>query len=174
MSLTVKCISIRQPFAHLILHGGKDVENRTWRTYYRGPLLIHAGLEWWRGQYPPMPWNGDFAWQFGDQVVACPQDAPRGGILGLVYLRGCVQGYDSEWAEHDPEIWHWLLGNPVVFAKPIAYKGRQGLFDVPLSALPLVPCSDCQGRGGECETCDGTGAVDNDGRAIVGQPALRI
>lgn len=43
-------ITIVQPWAWLIVHGraagvggGKTVENRTWNTRYRGPILIHAG-----------------------------------------------------------------------------------------------------------------------------------
>ena len=39
----MKAISIRQPWAWLIVHGYKDVENRTWATKHRGPILIHAG-----------------------------------------------------------------------------------------------------------------------------------
>jgi hypothetical protein len=39
---SVKALTIRQPWAYAILRLGKDVENRSWRTHYRGPLLIHA------------------------------------------------------------------------------------------------------------------------------------
>jgi hypothetical protein len=39
----VRVVTIRQPWAWAIVYGGKDVENRRWRTSYRGPLLIHAG-----------------------------------------------------------------------------------------------------------------------------------
>ena len=38
----MKCITVRQPWADLIASGAKRVENRTWRTHHRGPLLIHA------------------------------------------------------------------------------------------------------------------------------------
>ncbi|MCB2188832.1 MAG: ASCH domain-containing protein [Deltaproteobacteria bacterium] len=38
----MKCLSIRQPWASLIVAGMKDVENRSWATKYRGPVLIHA------------------------------------------------------------------------------------------------------------------------------------
>jgi hypothetical protein len=38
-----KAISIRQPWAWLIVNGFKDVENRSWKTKYRGPVLVHAG-----------------------------------------------------------------------------------------------------------------------------------
>jgi hypothetical protein len=40
----MKIISIRQPWAPLIVSGIKDVENRTWRTNYRVLVLIHASL----------------------------------------------------------------------------------------------------------------------------------
>ena len=39
----MRAITIRQPWAELIVRGDKDVENRSWRTRHRGPLLIHAG-----------------------------------------------------------------------------------------------------------------------------------
>ena len=40
---TLSCLTVRQPWAWLLTHGVKPVENRTWKTSYRGPLLIHAG-----------------------------------------------------------------------------------------------------------------------------------
>jgi hypothetical protein len=39
----LKALTIRQPWASLIIAGIKDVENRTWSTGYRGELVIHAG-----------------------------------------------------------------------------------------------------------------------------------
>jgi len=38
----MKALSVRQPWAWLIAHGLKPVENREWETHYRGPVLIHA------------------------------------------------------------------------------------------------------------------------------------
>ena len=38
----MKALSIRQPWATLILHGQKDIENRSWATRQRGQVLIHA------------------------------------------------------------------------------------------------------------------------------------
>ena len=40
----VRAISLWQPWATLIANGHKRYETRAWRTAYRGPLLIHAGL----------------------------------------------------------------------------------------------------------------------------------
>lgn len=39
----MKVITIKQPFATLIVEGLKEYEFRTWKTKYRGELLIHAG-----------------------------------------------------------------------------------------------------------------------------------
>ena len=42
MTRPTRCLSVRQPWAWLILHAGKDVENRTWSHPFRGPVYIHA------------------------------------------------------------------------------------------------------------------------------------
>ena len=39
---TIKCLSVCEPWAWAIIHGPKGIENRSWATAYRGPLLIHA------------------------------------------------------------------------------------------------------------------------------------
>lgn len=39
----MKVITIKQPFATLIAKGYKEYEFRTWKTKYRGDILIHAG-----------------------------------------------------------------------------------------------------------------------------------
>ena len=39
----MKVLTIKQPFATLIAEGLKEYEFRTWKTKYRGELLIHAG-----------------------------------------------------------------------------------------------------------------------------------
>ena len=72
-----------------IVEGLKPVENRTRRTSYRDPLLIHAGLQ-----------DDLHGWQFLDEMgFPLPVDPPTGGIIGVVDL---VEGGS----------WHWLLANP--------------------------------------------------------------
>ena len=41
----IKALTIRQPWAELILRGCKPYELRSWRTNYRGPLVIHAAMK---------------------------------------------------------------------------------------------------------------------------------
>lgn len=40
-----KAITIKQPWASLIVDGLKDIENRTWKTKFRGRVLIHVSAK---------------------------------------------------------------------------------------------------------------------------------
>ena len=40
----MKVLTIKNPWAELIVKGYKEYEFRSWKTNYRGKILIHAGL----------------------------------------------------------------------------------------------------------------------------------
>ena len=94
--MNLPALSIRQPWAHLILHCGKDVENRTWATTFRGRVLIHASKGCTQMEY-------ESARMF--VVTDIPQDVEfppfdvlvRGGIIGEVEIVDCVQKSGSPW-----------------------------------------------------------------------------
>jgi len=109
-------LSIRQPWAHRILHGGKDVENRDWPTRFRGSVLIHAG-------------KGVDA-EDRDDLTA---DMALGGIVGMVDIVDCVTGLDSKW-------FCGRYGFVLRDARPLAFlpcRGALGFFkpDIDLAAL---------------------------------------
>jgi hypothetical protein len=79
-----RAISVRQPWAWLIVHGGKDIENRTWRTNFRGRVYIHAGKEF----------DEKALEAFRNRV---PGILELGGIIGSVEIVDCVDHSDSEW-----------------------------------------------------------------------------
>lgn len=43
MVIKVKVLTLRQPWATLVAEGIKKYEFRSWKTNYRGKVLIHAG-----------------------------------------------------------------------------------------------------------------------------------
>ena len=90
----VRCLSVQQPFAWALLHAGKDIENRSWRTNYRGPVLIHTGKTWYPGWKPADLQDTCDAIGCG---VTVPQFMPRGGIVGVLEIIGCVREHDSPW-----------------------------------------------------------------------------
>lgn len=127
----MKALSIIQPWASLIATGIKDIENRTWRTSYRGEFLIHAS-----GKHLKLGWAALTPEQYkAAQRLICPfgtvNDSkllPVSAIIGKATLADCVQNHPSVWAEEG--VWHWVLKDMVLFDKPILnVKGRLGLWD---------------------------------------------
>lgn len=112
MADQIKALTIRQPFASLVMAGVKTTENRTWRTNYRGRLLIHAGA---RDDRDAMREHGHLL-----------DDYPRGAILGSVELVDIVRDSSSPWAM--PDSFHWILSDARHYDVPIPCKGRLGLW----------------------------------------------
>ena len=127
----VRILTVRQPWAHAILHGGKDVENRTRNVAgsYRGPVAIHAGL-----QRDDRGWVEFRAYALTRTMHFGHPDA-LGAIIGMVDLVdvhhetsdrcGDSVGFCSDWAERG--VHHLVLANPRPLEQPIPYKGMLGL-----------------------------------------------
>lgn len=116
----MKCISMKQPWAWAVFHG-KDIENRTWKTDFRGEILIHAsrnvdpaGFLWLQRNFP--------------ELHADRQNLQFGAIIGKVKLIDCVTYSESPWFFGS---YGFVLTNPVLFKNAIPYKGSLNLFDVP-------------------------------------------
>jgi hypothetical protein len=121
-------LSIRQPWAYLVITAQKSVELRSWGTNYRGPLVIHAAqrIEETAVEY------------FGLGAVRWPV----GVALGVVQLVDVVT-----WSRHDLMQQHWshrawgpfrhgmrgfVFGEQRVLSRPVPMSGAKGLF-------PLAP-----------------------------------
>lgn len=145
----MRILTVRQPWAWAIIHGGKNVENRVRNIAgdYRGPVLIHAAKTEDAEAYD-IPYPHPIT-----SVVGRLDSDPRawqlrGVILGVVdlvdvHLGSRLEGYCwhdkqgmqakcSEWSES--EAFHLVLANPRALDEPIPYKGALGLrkteFDV--------------------------------------------
>lgn len=124
----MKALTVKQPWASLIAAGFKDVENRSRRTHYRGPLAIHVA------QTPSRPGGHlddlagmDLPAEARDTVKhVLPRNLYAGHVIAIVDLVDCVQDSESPWAFAGH--WHWVLANPsTIGAYPT--KGRLGLWD---------------------------------------------
>jgi hypothetical protein len=105
----MKIITVRQPYADMIVNGQKNIEYRSWPTSYRGPVLIHAA------QYV----NRDRCRKFGrDRDVL-----PKGGVVGIAVITDCRfnrRGNEYEFVLKKRQ--------PLPF---IEWKGTLGLREVP-------------------------------------------
>lgn len=119
---TIKVLSIRQPWAWLIMTGRKTIENRTWTTHYRGPFYIHAGKEMHERSIESIER------QF--KIKVDRRELTMGAIIGRVTLVSVVTRSASPWFEGP---FGFVLGEPEILRKPIPYRGQQGFFDVPMT-----------------------------------------
>ncbi|RMW38844.1 MAG: ASCH domain-containing protein [Nitrosopumilus sp.] len=124
----MKCLSVSQPFAELIILGKKTIELRKWNTNYRGELLIHAPLKIRKEDAKRLKIDKKFV---------------TGAIVGKVEIYD-VKKYDSQKQIKSDQKFHFasknfhdrtygfLLKNAKAFRVPIPYKGQLGLFEAKL------------------------------------------
>lgn len=140
----MKALTICVPYCSLILLPAsnphhKRVENRSWPTDYRGPLLIHSGKsKQWMGTY-----NDD---------VEAYLPVHFGKIVGVVDVIDSLACFDVEHLLQTPHLIRkhpWLLShqhhlsgpychvyaNVRRFVEPIEYRGSQAFFHVPDSVV---------------------------------------
>lgn len=119
----MRALSIRQPWAGLIVSGRKTLEVRSWPTKYRGPLLVCAGAALARGAKHLL---------VGGEL--------RGHALGIVDVVDCRIGTAADAAAaggFDPTgDYVWVLESPRLVA-PFPMLGRLGLFDVDDALIAL-------------------------------------
>ncbi len=131
----MKVLSVRQPWAWALIHGGKDVSNRNWLTKYRGRVAIHAGRTF---DMSKADWHDMSVGLYGEPFYSMARgynkqpDHVLGAIIGTVEIYDCVPDVacDSPWKASGEDFFCWLVRNPVAMREPIPIRGMLGLFDV--------------------------------------------
>lgn len=138
----MKALSLSRPWTELVLDGHKPIENRTWPTRHRGPIVIHGALSW------DGPHAVETAWPIlGDEPTAplierTRDNTPTGylGVVDLTYV--CTRRLDGRKCSCGPWAFpftaHWWISNPRRFPEPIPGNGRLGLFVPPDEVLEAV------------------------------------
>ena len=139
-------LSIQQPWAWLIVHGYKRIENRSWRCTSHRPILIHAGLKLDQDAHDALihgvhPVTGDVipvvmrSHYWSDFHAGCVY---RGGVIGTAEIRGCV-------TESDDPFFVGPFGIIVASARTLRFqpcRGALGFFkpkiDVDMAVVPKV------------------------------------
>lgn len=115
-------LSVRQPWAWLIIHGGKDIENRSWHTKFRGRFLVHAAKGMTNQEYVHA---ANYAQSLGVNVPPA-NELLRGGIIGSVELVDSINSHDSAWYMGEKG---FVLRNPQPHSF-LPLKGQLGFFEV--------------------------------------------
>lgn len=131
----MKALTVKQPWAWAIIHGGKDIENRSRPTRHRGQLYIHAGKGW----------AVEGLAEIGIDAMPADSELLAGMVIGTVDFLDCHHADDcwtgsvdkddnvheehcSDWAM--PGFYHWVLANPRPLACPFPEKGKLGLWNL--------------------------------------------
>lgn len=120
----MKVLTIKNPWASLIVNNYKKYEFRSWKTNYRGKILIHAGL------------SSDDAAMFSEYNL----EYIKGAIIGEADLVDCIlvtKSFDDELKNSNPIVYShehvglyaWKLENIKKYDKPIYVKGKLGLWN---------------------------------------------
>ena len=124
----MKVLTIKQPWATLIMQGDKRFEFRSWQTKYRGDLLIHAG-------------KGIDKEAIKRLEKYLPEELPTGKILGKVTLVDCIKmspEFKEELLKENRDIYTkssfqenygWQMDNVQVFKELIEAKGHLSLWE---------------------------------------------
>lgn len=137
----MKALTIKQPWASLIVEGIKDIENRTWRTNFRGRIYVHAA------QTNVLKVISKMDDQQLKLTSSHELDLHYSAIIGEVDIIDCVLNHESVWAEQmeyykceetginilakgQPYVWNWVLANPVKYDQPILnVKGKLSFWE---------------------------------------------
>ena len=124
----MKCLSICQPFAELIIQNKKTIELRKWNTNFRGEFLVHAPIKIRKEDY---------------KKLKIKENLTTGAIIGKVELYD-VKKYESLKEIQEDKNQHFstknfqkktfgfILKNSKPLRIPIPWKGQLGFFDVEL------------------------------------------
>lgn len=149
----MRILTVRQPWAWAIVHGGKDVENRGRNIAgsYRGPVAIHAGMreDTAARQHPGIQKLAEERWGTTADELLTGRHDQFGRIIGVVdlvdvhhaaecvYVGAAVEDFDgnfvsqeisycSVWAQ-DSNVNHLVFANPRALDEPIPHRGALGL-----------------------------------------------
>lgn len=135
----MKAITVLQPWAWLLVSGKKRCETRSWKTNYRGEILIHAGKKDMTGT---MMRETFFEARCMKRAGVPGAEIITEAIIGKAVLVNCVQINEAirelikkqhfdEYAFgcFSPGRYAWVLENPVLFDTPIPARGYQGLWN---------------------------------------------
>lgn len=120
----MKALTIKEPWASLIVQGFKKYEFRSWKTNYRGKVLIHAGL------------SKENIEKYKDYNL----DISSGEIIGEAYITDCIlvdEKLDKSLRKIDEKVYGnnhvglyaFKLENVKKYNKKIKAKGNLGLWN---------------------------------------------
>lgn len=126
----MKAITIQQPYAALVAEGIKEYEFRTWKTAYRGPLLIHAGKGMDKKAYK--------------RFASYDLEYPTGAVIAKAELTDCIAVDDAFrrlLQEKNPEVFSGVIADTTWKGYAFKLERVEKLAPIPMNGkLSLWEC----------------------------------
>ena len=131
---TWKTLTVQEPYASLISRGFKHYETRSWKTNYRGKILIHTGMRpyknWWKNenlvQYMPFTLYGMFGFFYGS--MACEADLVDCVEITDEFIASLSE-QEKAYGFYTVGRYAWKLENIKPVNRWDSYKGKLGLWN---------------------------------------------
>ncbi len=122
----MKALSIREPYASLILSGVKKIETRSWKTNYRGELYIHASL----GKSSPSPEVMKLVLYTNPGYILCKAMLVDCIYMTKEYVEQMKKDNPTEYlcGDYQEGRYAWVLDD-VEPVEPILVKGHLGIWN---------------------------------------------
>jgi activating signal cointegrator 1 len=140
----MRALSLIQPYGSLVVSGEKRIETRSWKTEYRGWVIIHASKNY-PEEYQLIAQEEPFS-----STLARLSPLQFGMVIGAAYLIRCVkihaheETYGTErwnfvvpptrpeldFGNYTPGRFAWLFTDHISFANPFPFRGMQGLWEI--------------------------------------------
>lgn len=138
----MRVLTLRQPWAWMVVAGIKTIETRTWRTNYRGLVVIHASKKFGNEEKETIYRMARWSEFLNNALRSAIFDT--GAIIGEANLEACfrfnnfetfetlqekhccIPVEDYSWANR----WGWELSLAKKYKQPIPIKGKLGLWDL--------------------------------------------
>ena len=127
----MKCLSVSQPFADLIISGKKTIELRNWNTKFRGEFLIHSPLKIRTDDAKRLKINKKFV---TGAIIGKAQlyDVKKYNTVKEIKLD---QKFHFASKKFQNKTFGFILKDAKSFKIPIPLKGQLGFFDVTIPKI---------------------------------------
>lgn len=141
-------VTLKQPWGEFVVAGLKRSENRSWKSKYRGVLLIHTS------KHPDKEWHEQVSLEAkyaGKQHLRRATTGSRGRLdivmrngylIGAVIMEDCLSEALTPWCDHG--VWHHRYRSPYKFTTPIKMNGRQKMFVVKDEIIKQIAATDME------------------------------
>jgi len=130
----LKAITVYPQWAWAIMHGGKDVENRSWNTHQRGIVAVHASIPKPRKKYEED--RREINRKSPRAQLPAFEELSNNAIVGLVEITDCRKSAKSKWYYHGNKA--FMLARPTPLKTPITHSGGLSFWKVPSAKLKKI------------------------------------